>query len=307
MSARRIVCVGEGMVELRTEADGGCHLGYGGDTLNTAIHLARLGCDVTYATALGTDTFSRRLLGEWAREGLDCSAILLDPARRVGLYAITLDEAGERSFIYWRSDSAARRMFSLSGSAVIGDVVRSSPAMAFSLISLAILPNDGRDALISLAGAVRNSGGMVAFDGNYRPALWEDAAAASYWRDRAIAASTIGLPTLDDEIALSGEATADQVAERWSTLGCGETVVKLGPLGCRLPDGERVAPSNLLLPVDTSGAGDAFDAGYLAARLAGEEVQEAARKANALAGWVITHKGAIPERTQDAPYFQFAG
>ena len=295
------------MVELRTGADGGCRLGYGGDTLNTAIHMARLGCDVTYATALGIDPFSRRLLCEWAREGLDCSASLLDTARSVGLYAITLDEAGERSFTYWRSDSAARRMFALSGSAAIENVVRSSPAMAFSLISLAILPNDGRETLISLAGAVRDCGGMVAFDGNYRPALWEDAAAASYWRDRAIAASTIGLPTLDDEIALGGQATADQVAERWSSLGCGETVVKLGPLGCRLPDGERMAPPTLLHPVDTSGAGDAFNAGYLAARLAGEEMHEAAQKANAIAGWVIMLTGAIPERTQNAPYSQFAG
>lgn len=302
MPARRITFIGEGMVELRQEADGTCRVGHGGDTLNTAIHMARIGCEVGYATALGDDAFSRTLRDNCAAEGLDCSHILTDPDRGAGLYAITLDRTGERSFTYWRSDSAARRLFALPGSDALVSHLVQADAIAFSLISLAVLPDDGRETLLSLASRVRDAGGLVAFDGNYRPALWADAAEAARWRDRAIAVSSIGLPTLDDEIAMTGEATADDVAWHWENLGCGETVVKMGSMGCRLPGGNRVAPTARLDPVDTSGAGDAFNAGYLAARLGGEIPVEAARKGNTLAGWAIMRTGAIPAWDEAAPY-----
>lgn len=302
MARRKICLIGEGMVELRQEADGTCRIGYGGDTLNTAIHMARHGCDVAYATALGEDPFSKQLLSAWSAEGLDCSAILTDPVRGAGLYAITLDGAGERSFTYWRSDSAARQLFALPGSKALAQTVRAAGALAFSLISLAILPEEGREALVSLARSIREDGGLVAFDGNYRPRLWEDAATAALWRDRAIAASSIGLPTLDDEVAMTGEATPDDVARHWEKLGCAETVVKLGARGSRLPGGDMVPPSARLDPVDTSGAGDAFNGGYLAARLEEESPAEAARRGNDLAGWVIMRAGAIPARDAAAPY-----
>ena len=103
----RIVCIGEAMLELARRGDG-WSLGYGGDTLNTAIHLARLGHDVAYLTALGGDPFSQDMKARWAAEGLDTSLVLTHPTRQAGLYAIDTDEAGERSFTYWRDASAAR-------------------------------------------------------------------------------------------------------------------------------------------------------------------------------------------------------
>lgn len=302
MPMPRIAFVGEGMAELRPEADGTCRMGHGGDTLNTAIHMARLGCEVSFATALGSDPFSAKMRAAWADEGLDCSAVLTDPARGMGLYAISLDAAGERSFTYWRSDSAARRLFELPGAQRVAETAHTAAAMAFSLISLAILEGEGREALILLARSVREAGGLVAFDGNYRPGLWENPRTAAHWRDRAIAVASIGLPTLDDERKIDGPMEASDVAERWTSLGCGETIVKLGADGCRLPDGSEVAPPALLSPVDTSGAGDAFNAGYLCARLSGTDQREAANLGNAVAGWTIMRAGAIPPRDAAAPY-----
>lgn len=291
----RVVCIGEGMLELR-RAGGGWDLGYGGDTLNTAIHLARLGHDVAYLTALGSDPFSQDLKAQWQAEGLDTSLVLTHPTRQAGLYAIDTDPAGERSFTYWRDASAARAMFALD--AVDAAMERSERAdlVYFSLISLAILPPPDRRHMLELASLARTHDGKVAFDGNYRPRLWPDAAEAQAARDAAIAVADIGLPTLDDERALSGEGDAGNVAAHWAALGCGETVVKLGADGCRLPDGRKVAPEQVLAPIDTSGAGDAFNAGYLSARLNGASVEEAARAGHALAGWTIMRPGAIPSR-----------
>ncbi|MEL1251136.1 sugar kinase [Aurantiacibacter gilvus] len=290
------------MVELRQAAADDYRLGHGGDTLNTAIHMARSGCDVAFASALGSDSFSDRLRATWAAEGLDCSTLLTDPKRAAGLYAISLDVAGERSFAYWRSDSAARQFFALPESAEAVDRIRRSDLLAFSLISLAILPDAGKEALLTLAAQVRQAGGQIAFDANYRAMLWDDRRTAAQWRDRAIAIATTGLPTLDDEQALGGSTDADHVAAHWQALGCGETVVKLGEAGCRLPDGSRLEPPARLRPVDTSGAGDAFNAGYLAARIAGMEPREAAERGHELASWTIMRPGAIPSRDKEAPY-----
>lgn len=291
----RAVLVGEAMLELSRDGET-WRLGYGGDTLNTAIHMARAGVDIAYLTALGCDAMSADLRSKWQKEGIDCSLVLAHPSRSTGLYAISTDAAGERSFSYWRSDSAARDLFALD--AVDAALAKAAAAdlLAFSLISLAILPDAGRQQLVDLAALVRANGGKVAFDGNYRPRLWESREAACHWRDAAIGVADIGLPTFEDEEALSGVESADDVASHWQSLGCSEVIVKLGREGCRLPDGTIIAPEAVLCPVDTSGAGDAFNGGYLAVRLAGASPAEAACKGHALAGWTIMRRGAIPPR-----------
>lgn len=284
------------MLELR-RISGAWQLGFGGDTLNTAIHLARAGFDTGYMTALGGDGFSAGLRADWRAEGLDTSLILTHPTRQTGLYAITTDERGERSFTYWRDSSAARALFECPGIAAAEARAADAGVLAFSLITLAILPPEGRDRLLALAARVRNRGGLVAFDGNYRPRLWASAADARAARDAAIACASIGLPTLEDEVMLSGlPQTAADVAAHWQGLGCGETVVKCGADGCLLPGGVTVPPPSVLNPVDTSGAGDAFNAGYLGARLAGHAPARAARAGHDLAGWTIMRPGAIPPR-----------
>ena len=290
----RIVCCGEAMLELVRAGDS-WELGYGGDTLNTAIHLARAGHDVVYLTALGSDDLSASLKERWAAEGLDTGMVITHPRRSTGLYAISTDAAGERSFSYWRDTSAAREMFAIPAMHEMLERAASADLFVFSLISLAILPDQGREALLALAEQVRTGGGSVAFDGNYRPRLWDSPASARHWRDRAIACADFGLPTRDDEAQL-GSGDTEAIARHWQQLGCRETIVKLGVDGCRMPDGAIIAPDAALSPVDTSGAGDAFNAGYLAARMSGQTPLVAAREGHALAGWTIMRPGAIPAR-----------
>jgi 2-dehydro-3-deoxygluconokinase len=294
-----IVMVGEGMVEL-SRAGEAWRLGYGGDTLNTAIHLARAGHDVSYLTALGDDPFSAGLRAQWAAEGVDLRSVLTDPVASPGLYAITTDEDGERTFTYWRSDSAARRTFDAPGIDAALEHAAAADLLGFSLISLAILPDTGREALLALAARVRARGGVVAFDGNYRPRLWRDAAAARAWRDRAIRLCTIGLPTREDEALMGDADDPAAIAAHWSAHGA-EAIVKLGADGA-LVEGVVIPPAARLSPRDTSGAGDAFNAGYLHRRLAGDPPAEAARAGHRFAAWTVMRPGAIPPRDADAPY-----
>lgn len=297
----RIVCLGEAMLEL-ARAGEAWNLGYGGDTLNTAIHLARAGHDVAYMTALGNDPFSAELQTAWRAEGIDTSLVGVHPSKQAGLYAISNTPDGERSFSYWRGESAARALFELDGARALMAKAETADLFYYSLISLAILPETGRHALLDLVTRVRQRGGKVAFDGNYRPRLWETREASLTWRARAIAQADIGLPTFEDEQALAGLRTPEEAARDWHRHGCALTVVKLGPEGCILPDGSISPPPRRIRPVDTSGAGDAFNGGFLAAYMHGATLGEAATRGHEVAGWTIERMGAIPPRDDKAPY-----
>ncbi len=300
--APAVVAIGECMLELRAEGEH-WQLGHGGDTFNTALYLARLGEDVGFFTALGDDPFSTRLRADWAAEGLRPEFVLTAPSRLPGLYAIVTDAAGERDFHYWRSQAPVRDLFRLEGCAEA--VTRSAAAelLYVSGITLALFDGDDRAALVRLAGQVRDNGGTVAFDPNYRASLWRSPQSAREAIAEFAPATTIVLATYDDEAALYGDVDPTATQMRWRTAGADEIVVKLGAHGCMIDDGCIIAPARALVAADTTGAGDAFNAGYLAARRRGLPSDEAAAFANHLAGMVVGCSGAILPNA-DMPSFE---
>lgn len=302
----KIAILGEAMLEVHTSDRGPGGLAFGGDTLNTAVHLARLGHEVGYVTALGRDSVSDTLVSAWRAEGIDTRLVLRHPERQPGIYAVSLDATGERSFLYWREQSAARYLFDLPDITAACDAVAGAHLFYFSLVSLAILTDGARQRLLELAGAVRVRGGMVAYDSNYRPRLWEDRETACSWSQRAMALATIGLPTADDERAMHDANWTDSgIAERWRAAGVAEVAVKAGGAGCVLADGAaapRVVECTQVDMQDSSGAGDAFNAGYLGTRLNGDPPEQAARAGHRLAAWVIGRFGALPQPDAEAPY-----
>ena len=163
-------------------------------------------------------------------------------------------------------------------------------------VTLAVLDPAVREALIECAGALRARGGVVAFDGNYRPVLWPDAATARAALDRMWAHSTIALPSADDEAALRPGCDP---GPRLAALGATEIAVKHGAAGPvlwpRIDDTVRYAAAESV--VDTTGAGDGFNAGYIAVRLAGRDRAVAAAAGHALARAIVGHRGAILPRS----------
>jgi 2-dehydro-3-deoxygluconokinase len=298
----RIAVIGEALLELTHSPGTGDKLGFGGDTLNTAIYLARLGNAPHFISALGTDPYSDHLLRQWEKECVQVGHVLRHPSRLPGLYAIQTDHAGERSFYYWRENSAARAFFEMERAGQALAFAREADWLYLSGITLSIFDEAGREALGLVAQAVKARGGNVVFDPNYRPRGWRDAEEAQ----KAIADIgqhvTLALPTIEDENALYGQVGGAAHAARWAGWNVPQIVLKCGSEGAILygetgdTDGVRVPVEATIKPIDTTGAGDSFNAAFIGACLDGKDVISAARAGNRLAGSVIQHRGAVIPR-----------
>jgi 2-dehydro-3-deoxygluconokinase len=298
-----VVSFGECMIELQGEAFGAMQQTYGGDTLNTAVYLARCGrakgIRVSYATALGDDGLSAGLMQRWAADGIGLEFVRRIPGRMPGLYLIEVDASGERRFSYWRDQAAARAYFDVpAGATPLEQQADAIDALYFSGISLAILPPDARERLWAVAARLRARGAVVAFDNNYRPRLWPDKAVARAAFARSVALASVALLTLDDEVALHAD-DGDAAAQLARSLAapCPEVVVKRGAQSTLVRVGDAAPQDVPVVPaprvVDTTAAGDSFAGAYLAARLAGADAPAAAAAGNRLAGRVVQHRGAL--------------
>lgn len=295
---RRIACVGEVMIELVARADGQARLGVAGDTFNTAVYLARTlrgtGAQVAYVTALGRDPYSERILRAIEGHGIETGWIERRAGMMPGLYAIDTDENGERSFSYWRSAAAARSLFSEPCEMPITRL-DDFDLVLMSGISLAILPPPVRARLIDWAAGFSAAGGRVAYDSNHRPSLWESREAAQQVNAAMWACADIALPSVDDEMALFGDADEAGVLSRLAQAGVTSGALKRGACGPR-DLGGAPTPAGLAKVcsvVDSTAAGDSFNAGYIAALAQGRGPIAAMAEGHALAARVIAHSGAI--------------
>jgi 2-dehydro-3-deoxygluconokinase len=302
----RAVCVGEVLIELARGADGRFALSCGGDTFNTAVYLARAGVDVGFATALGDDPYSDSIMALAAAEGVSVSGHLVFRAsgRVPGLCLIDNGSSGERSLRYWREGAPARDLFELPDWMQLAQELIAARLIYFSGITLSLYSNIGLGRFLALLEAARQQGTKVAFDGNFRPRAWKGDLA----RTRTVFIETlkrvdIALPTFDDEAVLWGDPSPEATLARLQAFGITEVVVKNGPNSALVAAAgleEFVPVPEVMVPVDATAAGDGFNAGYLAARLAGIDPAQAASAAHRLAGDVIRHPGAFVPRADAA-------
>jgi 2-dehydro-3-deoxygluconokinase len=294
-----IASIGEPMIELARSLSGPLSYDrrYGGDTLNTAVYLARLlareAARIQYVTRLGDDPFSDWMIEGFQSEGIDCSLIVRVKDRRPGLYIIDTDAKGERSFSYWRGEAPARQLFEDPD---LARQLSAADAIYTSGITLAILSDPGRERLIDLMQGLKAQGRIAAFDTNYRARLWTTPEIAAHWMRQAIEASTHVLPSSDDLDQIFGkETSAEAWAGKLAAMGAREIVVKTGGGPAHTSEG-RIDLARDEAPRDTTGAGDSFNAAYLASRLCGRSVAESVDTAHRLASRVIRYPGAVIAR-----------
>jgi 2-dehydro-3-deoxygluconokinase len=293
----KAAAIGECMIELSRRPGGQYAMAHGGDSLNTAVYLARLGVDVDYITALGDDPYSAAMLAAWQAEGVGTSQVRQTKGRLPGIYTIETDGRGERQFFYWRERAPARDLFALPETPDICAAIARYGLIYLSGVSLSLYGLAGRERLFETLATARRRGGLVAFDSNFRPRNWPDPDEARTAFRRALELSDIALCGTDDFRALFGAEQPPLAICR--EAGVAEIVVKDGaePAVVVMDGREAIVPvETQQQPVDTTAAGDSFAAAYLAARLAGATPEAAALNGHRLAGAVIMHPGAIMPR-----------
>ena len=293
----RVASIGECMIELSQPSGTLLARSYGGDTLNTAVYLARLGVSVDYVTALGDDPWSEEMVRAWEAEGVGTSLVVRMPGRLPGLYVIATDAAGQRSFYYWRDSAPARLLFDLPQTPAIVQALSGYDAIYFSGVSLSLYGEAGRARLLVALSDARARGARVAFDTNFRPRGWPDLTVARSAFRAAMAGADVVLASTEDLSLLFGE---DGLAELPTKDPRKEVVLKLAEPAVRVHHGNAewaIAAEPVAGVVDTTAAGDSFAAAYLAARLRGVAPTEAARAGHRLAGAVVRHRGAIIPRS----------
>ncbi len=308
MNKLDLLAIGEAMAELRrgapAEADAGFQVGFAGDTFNTAIYCRRaLGTSssVGYFTRVGQDPLSAEFVSMAEREGLDTSFIALDQERLIGIYSVSTDKTGERSFSYWRDSSAARQLFSHDEAAHYLPAAR---IVYLSGITLAILSPPARRRLMDRLSSLSNTGEtLVAFDSNYRARLWENHATARHVTEEMWDIADIALPSIDDEMDLFGDPTEEAVVARFAKAGWHACAIKRGvrgPVSLTLSGDQlpKFLPASKV--IDTTAAGDSFNGGYLAALLQGKEEAECLLQGHEIASTVVGKSGAIiPKATAE--------
>lgn len=294
--SKTFLAVGECMVEMAPTAQGTFAMGFAGDTLNTAWYARKcLPSDwkVGYCTAVGRDQVSDQMLDFLKQSGIAVETVRRLDDRTVGLYMIQLKD-GERSFAYWRSQAAARQL--AADIDHLQKAVAEAALIYFSGITLAILPERDRDTFFSALKAARARGAKTAFDPNLRPRLWESEDIMRTCVTEAAGLCDLVMPSFEDELAHFGDPTAEVSADRYLAAGANMVVVKNGPEEVICASGgnrEAFQPKPVTNIVDTTAAGDSFNAAFLAEFLVSGKIAASVDAGARLAGTVIQHRGAL--------------
>lgn len=298
----KVACIGECMIELKQAGSGLFSRGYGGDTLNTAVYLARLGAGVDYITALGDDPLSDEMVAGWAAEGVGTSRVLRLRGRLPGLYLIETDDKGERRFFHWRDSAAARSLMDLPETDDILNSLASYDVVYLSAITLSLYGDKGRERLFAALKRAQADGVRFAFDTNFRARGWPDLEEARAVFRQAFEIADIVLASTEDLLPFYPGESHESLLTR---IPGGEVVLKLSEPASILRLGGvlhhmKAEPVKAAV-VDTTAAGDSFAAAFVAARLTGADPLDAARAGHNLAGVVVCHPGAIIPRAAMPP------
>lgn len=248
-------------------------LAIGGAESNTAIQLGRLGHSAGFISRVGDDPFGRRVVQTLAEHGVDTSFVTVDAGAPTGVYLREWLPDGARRVYYYRAGSAACRM-------TAADVRPEAFAGARIVHLTGITPALSAGCAAAVARAIelaRAQGAKVAFDPNYRVRLWDQATARAALLPL-IAKSDILLMGHEDALAIFGTDDPAAAIGQALALGVGVVVFKQAEHGARgaTAEGQVAVPAHPVeRVVDPVGAGDAFNAGFLAGVLRGYGLEEA--------------------------------
>ncbi len=303
-----VLCLGEPLLEFNQIKKGNKKTyssGYGGDTSNTAISIARQGMSVGFISKVGKDQFGWELLELWKREKVDYSHVSIHPEAPTGIYFVTHDADGHH-FTYYRSGSAACQMTPLD---LPKDDLSQTRILHLSAITQAISVSSCETAFAAIFQA-RKNGVKVSYDTNLRLKLWSLDRARDVI-NRTVPMCDVIMPSLEEATSLTGLVDPEEITDYFFELGAKLVVLKQGSHGARVSDGKEnlKIPGHKVKAIDATGAGDTFDGAFLSECIRKDDPFSAAEYANAAAALSTTNYGAvdsIPNRDEVKEFLGFS-
>ncbi|API86716.1 sugar kinase [Francisella uliginis] len=309
MSQNKLLAIGECMLELSGQIQLGSQakLNFGGDVLNTALYFARLDGNVSFLTALGDDNFSAQMISNWDTENIDTSTVLKIKDKVPGLYAIQTDNQGERSFYYWREQAPIKDIFYHLSKEDLGRYNKEYDCLYFSGISLSRWDDKQLEIFANWLKDFKASGENkeIIFDLNYRPKCWLSKEQTKAYLDKVLKYVTIVLTTFDDEELLFEDTSYQQTLNRYNSFNIPIVIIKHGTNPTVLQYQNQInliEAGTIVSPVDTTAAGDSFNAAFLAAFANKLKLKTSIKFAQNFAAEVIQHQGAIINKKHTDKY-----
>lgn len=268
-----------------------------GAEANVAVGLARLGQSVAYIGRVGSDGFGVAIVRRLRSEGVDVRHLTVDTAT-TGLMLRERRVLGPAQVVYARTGSAGSRLSPDDIDRAAADGLFTDARWLHLTGITPALSGTARDAVMRAVELAHDADLTVSLDVNLRRRLWSDEAAAPIVRALAKQADVV-LGSPDELAVVTGADEGDPPALVKAVLALGPSVAvaKLGADGALGIEQGRSPISVPALPVpsvvDPVGAGDAFSAGYIAARLSGADLVQSLRTANACGAAAVAAMGDL--------------
>jgi 2-dehydro-3-deoxygluconokinase len=292
-----LIGIGECLVEFNlapgsAAQEGGTYqLGYAGDVLNTLSCAGHLGLTTGLISAIGDDPFSEGLRDVLFAEHVDLSQVPTLENKPNGIYFIDVGEFGAPTFHFIRKDSAATETFVCQPMSELVHYARSAKVLLLSSIPMAIMKD--RDRIFELLHAIKGDT-MICYDLNIRPALWERPEELIELLAKLASVVDVLFVTNEDDRHLFGDRDGKLAVRDYRDRGFFYTIFRRGGeptvVGYKQDIFEVPVP-RVSHVVDTTGAGDAFNAGFIAAMLRKHPPYECAAMGNAAAAVSISGRG----------------
>jgi len=302
-----IISIGECMIELSTNESltytKTFNKYYGGDTITTAVAAARLGAKVGYITKVGNDSFKDFLLDSWQAENIDISYVKLVDGYN-GLYFLSKQEDQKKEFAYYRKKSAATTLCVDD----ISDDYIDRTSVLYSTGITQSLSDSAREAVKKAFITAKKKQCTTAYDPNYRARLWSIEEAKEAMEEILEFTDIILLNIKHDAEKILGLTSPDKIIKHLWDQGVQMVAVKMGKEGSMIGYNGEInhIPSCVTNIVDSSGAGDTFNGGFLQGIVSGHTPFESAKLASVLAGMQIQGLGAIKSiPSKDKVYAEF--
>ena len=286
---------------------------FGGAPMNTAVGVSRLGVSAGVVTAVGKDPFGDFLVKVLRENNVDVSNLRRKEGRRTSITFVANEPTtGERTFLFYRKPWTGETADSSLEREDI-DPGYISRAEVLHVSGFALSQQPSRRAVFHAMRIAQNSGVAISFDPTLRSDVWDSEEILRRTYRRALGLSDIATFSREEAQFVLGTSDPNKAAAKALRLGPSTVGIKLGAQGSfvKTADGEVIRkPAFNVKPVDTTGAGDGWNAGFLIGICEGWDLAKSVTVANAVGALVVTKRGAItamPYRTELKTFLTEAG